>query len=122
MDKTILIIEDDLDMREVLAAKLEKSGYKVLAAKDGQEGWKKTLQKPYPRLVILDIILPILNGFDYLEMKRKNSELIGIPVIVLSNLSQKDDVSQCLKLGARDYIVKAHFTPDDLVERVGKYV
>jgi DNA-binding response OmpR family regulator len=65
-------------------------------------------------------MLPVMNGFDYLEAKKKNAGIAGVPVIVLSNLGQKEDIERAMELGAKDYMVKAHFTPNDLIEKVKK--
>lgn len=121
MAKTVLVIEDDKYMREVLVAKLAKEGLDVLEAIDGSTGLDMTAKKK-PDLVILDIILPIMNGFDYLEAKGKVAEIASIPVIILSNLGQREDVERGMKLGAKDYMVKAHFTPNDLIAKVKKIV
>lgn len=115
--KTILVIEDDKYMRDVLVEKLEKEGFAVLEAIDGKTGLTMTIEKK-PDLVVLDIILPLMNGFDYLEMKAKNADAAKIPVIILSNLGQREDVERGMKLGAKDYVVKAHFTPNDLIAKV----
>lgn len=115
--KTILVIEDDKYLREVLVEKLKKEGFEVLEAVEGETGLRMTVEKK-PDLVVLDIILPLLNGFDYLEMKLKNAAIEKIPVIILSNLGQKEDVERGMKLGAKDYMVKAHFTPNDLIAKV----
>ena len=115
--KKILVIEDDKYLREVIVEKLKKEKYETLEAIDGEEGLKVT-RDARPDLVVLDIILPKMNGFDYLEIKGKESALAGIPVIILSNLGQPDDVERGLALGAKDYMVKAHFTPNDLMEKV----
>lgn len=117
MAQTILVIEDDRYLREALVEKLKKAGYTVLEAVDGDAGWHMTIEKK-PDLVILDIILPCMNGFDYLEIKQKNHAIASVPVIILSNLGQKEDIERGIKLGAKDYIIKAHFTPNDLLEKV----
>ena len=117
MAKTILVVEDDKYLRDVLVEKLKKEGFDVLEAVDGEAGLAMTAEKK-PDLVVLDIILPLLNGFDYLEKKAKNNALEKIPVIILSNLGQREDVERGMKLGAKDYVVKAHFTPNDLIEKV----
>ncbi len=121
MAKTVLVIEDDKYMREVLVAKLAKEGLDVLEAIDGSTGLDMTAKKK-PDLVVLDIILPIMNGFDYLEAKGKVAEIASIPVIILSNLGQREDVERGMKLGAKDYLVKAHFTPNDLIAKVRTHI
>jgi len=119
--KTILVIEDDRYLRDVLVEKLKKEGYEVSEAIDGESGLTMTAEKK-PDLVVLDIILPLMNGFDYLAAKGKNKDTEKIPVIILSNLGQREDVERGMKLGARDYVVKAHFTPNDLIAKVKKII
>lgn len=119
--KTVLVVEDDKYMREVLVAKLEKEGFAVEEAVDGGTGLDITAKKK-PDLVVLDIILPLMNGFDYLEAKAKVAAIASIPVIILSNLGQREDVERGMKLGAKDYLVKAHFTPNDLIAKVRAHI
>lgn len=121
MAKTVLVVEDDKYMREVLVAKLGKEGFEVLEAVDGSTGLDMTAKKK-PDLVVLDIILPVMNGFDYLEAKGKVVDIASIPVIILSNLGQREDVERGMKLGAKDYLVKAHFTPNDLIAKVQAHI
>lgn len=121
MAKTVLVVEDDKYMREVLVAKLDKEGFAVLEAMDGSTGLDMTAKKK-PDLVILDVILPVMNGFDYLDAKAKVAAIASIPVIILSNLGQREDVERGMKLGAKDYLVKAHFTPNDLIAKVKAYL
>ena len=116
MAKKILVVEDDKYLREVLVEKLKKEGYAVEQATDGEAGLAMTASVK-PDLVILDIILPIKNGFDYLEAKGEDAAIREIPVIILSNLGQREDVERGMKLGAKDYMVKAHFTPNDLIAK-----
>ena len=117
MSKNILVVEDDKFLRELIAQKLSKEGYKVFEAIDGEEGIKK-IQKEKPDLVLLDLILPGIDGFEVLSKMKKDSTISSIPVIILSNLGQKDDVERGLKLGAVDYLIKAHFTPGEIVDKV----
>lgn len=117
MAKTILIVEDDKFLRELIAQKLIKEGYKVLEAIDGEEGLKKT-QEEKPDLVLLDLILPGIDGFEVLTNIKKDPELGQIVVIILSNLGQREDVERGIKLGAADYMIKAHFTPGEIIEKV----
>lgn len=121
MAKTVLVVEDDKYMREVLVAKLAKEGFEVFEAVDGSTGLDMTAKKK-PDLVVLDIILPVMNGFDYLEAKAKVAAIAAIPVIILSNLGQREDVERGMKLGAKDYLVKAHFTPNDLIAKVQAHI
>jgi len=115
--KTILIIEDDKFLRELIAQKLIKEGYKTSEAVDGEDGIKKVKEEK-PALVLLDLILPGIDGFEVLSKMKEDPVLALIPVIILSNLGQKEDVERGLKLGAVDYLIKAHFTPGEIIEKV----
>lgn len=117
--KTILVIEDDKYLRDVLVEKLKKEGFEVGEAIDGESGLAMTMEKK-PDLVVLDIILPLMNGFDYLNALGKVDAIAKTPVIILSNLGQREDVERGMKLGAKDYLVKVHFTPNDLIAKVKK--
>lgn len=113
----ILIIEDDKFLRELLSQKLLKEGYEVIEGIDGEAGLKK-LQEEKPDLALLDIILPGLDGFEILSRAKSNPETAGIPVLILSNLGQQDEVEKALKLGAVDFLIKAHFTPGEIVSKI----
>jgi len=117
MPKTILIIEDDKFLRQLIAQKLLKDGYDISEAIDGEEGLKKVKEEK-PDLVLLDLILPGIDGFEVLSQMKREDALSQIPVIILSNLGQKEDVERGLNLGAVDYLIKAHFTPREIVEKV----
>jgi len=101
MPKTILIIEDDIFLREMIGQKLIKEGYDILEAVDGEKGIKMVEGKK-PDLVLLDLILPGIDGFEVLSRMKENPELSEIPVIILSNLGQREDVERGLKMGAVD--------------------
>ena len=113
----ILIIEDDRFLRELIARKLKNEGYEVAEAVDGEEGLKR-IKEERPDLVLLDLILPGIDGFEVLEKAKKDPETAQIPVIILSNLGQREGVERGLKLGAIDYLIKAHFTPGEIIEKI----
>lgn len=113
----ILIIEDDKFLRDLIQQKLNKEGFVSLAAVDGEEGLK-TAQAEVPHLILLDLILPGIDGFEVLKKLKADSKTTAIPVIVLSNLGQKDDMERTLKDGAEDFMVKAHFTPSEIIAKV----
>ncbi len=117
MKGKILIVEDDRFLRELMVRKLKMADFEVIEAEDGQEGLKK-IKEEKPNLVLLDLILPEMDGFEVLEQKRKDEEIKDIPVIILSNLGQKEEIDRGLQLGAKDYLVKAHFSPSEIVEKV----
>lgn len=113
----ILIVEDDKFLRELISKKLVNEGFQISQALDGEEGIKKILEDK-PDLVLLDLILPGLDGFGVLAKKKENPEAAGIPVIVLSNLSQENEIKRAMDLGAADFLVKAHFIPGEIVNKI----
>ncbi len=114
----ILIIEDDKFLRDLLIKKLNDVGYIVVYAVDGEEGLKKSREEK-PDLILLDLILPGLNGFEVLkQIKADPSEIKNIPVIILSNLGQSDDIEKGKGLGAEDFLIKAHYTLSEIIEKV----
>lgn len=115
--KKILIIEDDKFLRELIVKKLEREGYETSEAVDGEEGFLK-IKTEKPNLVLLDLILPSIDGFEVLSKMKEDASLTQIPVIILSNLGQREDIERGLKLGAVDYLIKAHFTPGEIIEKV----
>ncbi|PIP24315.1 MAG: response regulator [Candidatus Nealsonbacteria bacterium CG02_land_8_20_14_3_00_37_10] len=119
MAKNILIVEDDKFLRELISQKLIKEKYNVSEAIDGEEGIKK-IKEEKPDLVLLDLILPGIDGFEVLAQMKEDRNVTKIPAIILSNLGQKEDIEKGLKLGAVDYLVKAHFTPGEIIEKIKK--
>ncbi len=117
MAKKILLIEDDIFLRKVIARKLLKEGYELTEAIDGENGMAK-IKEHKPNLVLLDLVLPGMDGFEILGKMKEDSTLSQIPVIILSNLGEKKDIEKALKMGAKDYLIKAHFTPGEIIERV----
>jgi len=117
MPKTVLIVEDDKFLRELIAQKLVKEGYDISEAIDGEEGIKK-IKTENPDLVLLDLILPGIDGFEVLSRMKADEKLAKIPVIILSNLGQREEIERGLKLGADDYMIKAHFTPREIIDKI----
>lgn len=118
----ILLVEDDEILRDLCVTKLRKEGFDVITAIEGQEGLHK-IEKEKPALVLLDIILPGLDGFEILKRIRSSSrEIARIPVILLTNLGQENDLEKGKKMGAQDYLVKANLTTEQIIEKVKKYL
>jgi len=117
--KQILLIEDDPFLVEIYTAKLKKAGFQVVAAGDGEEGIRKMKEKT-PDLLLLDIVLPSLNGWEILRNIKKDSKLSNVKVVILSNLGEREEIEKGLKLGAVRYLVKAHYTPGEVVEEIKK--
>ena len=118
MAKTILVIEDDKFLRELMVRKLaSEPGFEILSAIDGENGLK-SMKEQKPEVVLLDLILPGIGGFDVLAKMKEDMALADIPVIILSNLGQQEDVDKGMQLGAVDFMIKAHFTPNEIVEKI----
>ncbi|MBI5229999.1 MAG: response regulator [Candidatus Magasanikbacteria bacterium] len=115
----ILLVEDDSFLSNIYQTKFTKEGYQVAVAGDGEEALKAVKTKK-PDIILLDVLLPKLDGFAVLEKLKKDPETKDIPVILLTNLGQRDDVDRGLQLGAADYLIKAHFKPSETVEKVKK--
>lgn len=113
----ILIIEDDQFLRDLATTKLKREGFEVFGAVDGNEGLK-LLSSSNPDIILLDIILPGIDGFEVLRRIKADKDHKNIPVILLSNLGQRSDVERGLALGAKDYIIKAHNTLDEIIEKI----
>ncbi len=115
---SILLIEDDSFISGMYNTKLVSLGFKVEIAEDGDVAWEKLQQDPLPDLVLLDVVLPKKDGFEILEALRGAERTKKLPIILLTNLGQKPDVERGIKLGANDYIIKAHFTPTEVVDKI----
>jgi len=120
--KNILLVEDEQFLANLLKSRLEKADdLKIQVARDGQEALK-LLKADNFDLVLLDLILPKLSGFEVLEMIHSDPKLQSIPVIVISNLGQESDISRGQSLGAVEYFVKARVSLENLVEQVKKFL
>ncbi|RLC39622.1 MAG: response regulator [Candidatus Nealsonbacteria bacterium] len=121
--KKILLVEDDPFLIDIYTRKLKKAGFETVVAEEGKKALKLLQQKTF-ELVILDIVLPEVDGWAILkeikELKQKNRDLENLKIIILSNLGQKEEVEKGLKLGATKYLIKAHFTPSQVVEEIKK--
>lgn len=115
----VMIIEDDGFLASIYAQKLELAGYEVAFATNGEDGLK-LIQKDRPDLVLLDLLMPQMDGFEVLEKLRADPATKDLKVLVLTNLGQKEDVERCLKLGAVGYIIKAHSLPEETVKRIAE--
>lgn len=113
----ILVIEDDIFLGDVLMQKLKAAGYEAVLARDGASGLKQIYDWS-PELVLLDIILPQMNGYEVLEAKKKDPRIASIPVIVISNSGQPVEINRALALGVKDYLVKAQFDPEEVIVKV----
>ena len=116
--KRILLVEDDHYQRHALEARLRREGFAVDAAEDGEEALRKVSGGALPDVILLDLIMPKMNGFEVLRVLKQDAATAAIPVIVLTNLGQPSDIDNARAGGAVDYIVKARATLGDVVARV----
>ncbi len=119
--KKILIIEDDDFLRSLSVTKLQKEGYVLEVAADGQEGMDKLLASR-PDLLLLDLMLPRIDGFHILENIKTNTNFSGMKIVVFSNLGSDEDIARATSLGAHDYLVKSSFTLDELVVKIKEHL
>jgi DNA-binding response OmpR family regulator len=121
--KKILIIEDDSFVMDIYKTKLTQEGFDVDTADNGMEALKKIeKEKVRPDLMLLDIVMPYVDGLEVLKKVRSISEMKTVPIIMLTNLSQKEEVDEGMALGANDYLIKSHFTPSEVLEKINKYL
>ena len=119
--KTILIAEDDKFLVSVYKVKFGKAGFNVIVAADGEQALQ-VLAKQRPDLILLDLIMPVKDGFEVLKEVRANPDYKDMPIIVASNLGQEEDIKRAKLMGANDYFVKANVHLPDLVAMITKMV
>ena len=121
MAKKILLVEDEEIMIDLLQKKLTKEGYEISVAKDGEEGLK-AMREVKPDLILLDIIMPKMGGFEVMTEMQKDKTLAKIPVIVISNSGQPVEIDRAQKLGAKDWLIKTEFDPQEVIDKVKKHI
>lgn len=117
MAHRILLVEDDPFLLDMYSTKFKEAGFDVVIAQDGEMGLVRA-KEIIPELILLDVVLPKKDGFEVLKVLKSSFETVGIPVIMLTNLGLDSDVKRGLELGAQNYIIKAHFTPTEVVAKV----
>jgi len=123
MPKTILFIEDESALQKTFGEILTQEGYQMVSALDGEVGLRMANPPAggkKPDLILLDLILPKIHGFDVLKKLKEENETRDIPVIVLTNLERLEDVGKVLELGAAAYLVKANYTLEEVIEKIKK--
>lgn len=113
----ILIAEDDSFLAQMYSEKLETEGFKVVLATNGVEAIDR-MKLEKPDLLLLDLLMPKKDGFEVLKEKIADKDIKNIPVIVLTNLSQNEDIKRCYDLGARDFMIKAYFIPAEIISKI----
>lgn len=117
MSHKILLVEDDPFLLDMYSTKFKEVGFDVVIAQDGEMAIVKA-KEILPDLILLDVVLPKKDGFEVLKVLKSSSETAKIPVVMLTNLGLDSDVKRGLELGAQSYIIKAHFTPTEVVAKV----
>jgi DNA-binding response OmpR family regulator len=117
----ILIVEDEEFLLDLYHIKLEQAGFEVLKAENGEAGLSLAKME-LPDLILLDILMPQVDGYDMLRKIKTDGETKKIPVIIFSNLSQKEEIEKGLKLGAKDFIIKTSVTPAEMVAKVKEFL
>lgn len=113
----MLIVEDDNFVAEVYSTKLLEMGHEVQIAQNGEEGLV-LIEKSKPDLVLLDILMPVMGGIELLEELKKKVEWKNIPIILLTNVGEKESIQKARNLGVQDYLIKSHFTPAEVIEKI----
>lgn len=116
-EKVILVVDDDLTLLEMYVERIKAEGAIVIEARDGEEALEK-IRETKPNIIMLDVMMPKINGFDVLKQLKSDSETADIPVIILTALSDDQKRRQGLQLGAADFVVKAETLPIDVIEKI----
>jgi DNA-binding response OmpR family regulator len=123
MDKgKILLVEDDLFLREIYVQVFQNQGYTVITADDGEAGLHIGQTNQDAKIMLLDIMLPKMHGVDVLKNLKSNPQTKNLPVVILTNLTEETVMQEALHLGAAGYLVKVRFTPQQVVEKVEEFI
>lgn len=117
MSKKILVVEDDLFLGELISKKLSKGDFEVSYATNATDALS-ILEKDNIDIILLDLLLPEISGFDFLQKVRADGKHAKLPILVFSNLAEERDVKQAMDLGATDFLVKSNYTLDDVEKRI----
>jgi len=115
--RKILIVEDDNFVAEVYFAKLSEMGYEIILAQNGKEGLV-ALEENKIDLILLDILMPVMDGVEMLEEIKKRKEWENIPVILLTNVGEQESIRKVREMGVKNYLIKSHFTPAEVIEKI----
>jgi len=115
--KKVLIVEDDPFIRDIYHVKFSQEGFEVFLADNGIEALKK-MEQSVPDIILLDIIMPYMDGMETLKNIKSRDEWKKIPIIMLTNISEKEKITESENYGIGDYLIKSHFTPSEVVQKV----
>ncbi|OGF27471.1 hypothetical protein A2331_00730 [Candidatus Falkowbacteria bacterium RIFOXYB2_FULL_34_18] len=117
----ILLIEDDNFLRRIYVERFSAEGFMVLDADNGKAGLQKAFDE-IPNIILLDLMLPDMTGLKILEELKAEKRTKNVPVIMLSNINVDDKIKKAMDLGAKDYLIKIHMTPSEVVDKVREYI
>lgn len=117
----VLIVDDDPFILDMYSLKFRENGFEVATETSGKKIISE-IQRARPDIILLDIVMPSIDGFEILKQIKTDPAVKHIPIIMLTNLGQKEDIERGMKLGAADYIIKAHFTPSEIVEKIKDFL
>ena len=120
--KKILLVEDDKFLSEILVKRLGESGEFDIKLSETSQKALDLLEQETVDLILLDLILPGMDGFEFLKRAKDNPKISTIPIIVLSNLSQETEIEKAKNLGAKDYLIKANFTTKEIIEKIKVFI
>ncbi len=115
--KKVIFVEDDAFLSQIFTKALDLAGYDVISVSSGEE-CLKIAEREKPDLFLLDIILPHMDGYELMEELQKNENLRQLPILVITNLSNKEDVDKTKAMGVAGYLIKAHTLPEDVVAKI----
>ncbi|MEK9171783.1 MAG: response regulator [Patescibacteria group bacterium] len=118
-ERKIVLVEDDSLMSSILAAHLIKEGFNIISVTEGAQAFER-IQAEQPNIVLLDIVLPGIGGFDILAKLKQDESTKSIPVLILSNLGSKEEIQRGIDLGAEDYLVKANSMVEEITGKIQK--
>ena len=119
MAKKILIIEDEELLSNLLKNKLSELGYEVSVASDGLQGFE-AIKEVVPDLILLDLVMPKMNGFEVMRKMQEDDSISSIPIIIVSNSGQPVEIDKAKELGAKDWLIKTEFDPQEVIDKVNK--
>ena len=117
----VLIVEDDTSLSKMYSMKFTTEGFRVMVANDGAEGLAMAAEA-HPSIILLDMMLPKYSGIEFLEQLQQHSKSITMPILALSNLTENQEKERALKLGVKEYLAKAMYTPEEVVAKVKEYL
>lgn len=118
---SVLLAEDEKDLRDIYTLKFKKEGFSISEAKDGKEALDMLESGTLPDVMLLDLLMPKVSGYEVLEKIKANEKLSHIPVFILSNLGQEHEIKEAFRLQADKYLIKAHYTPEQVVQKIKDY-